>query len=96
MFSDPRRRRVSRVVPLTVLVLCLYLEFGWASHFGSDPIRETQSNVVPVTEENIKDEGKPGAPAPTFRILEDSSKFLVKDPIEEIAESAEIALQRLK
>jgi len=72
------------------LVLCSGLAL--ASQLDPNPIRDTQSKVVAVTEENIKDEGKAGAPAPTFRLVHDSGKFLVKDPLEEVMEEKEKAL----
>ena len=79
-----------RVFSSTLFMLTLFFSVnGWASRFDKDPITETQSGVVAVTEENIKDEGRPGAPAPTFKIVGNTDKFLTKDPLEEIVKEKE-------
>ena len=53
---------------------------------SGDPILETQSKAVPVTEETLKDEGRPGAPAPTFKLVHDTGIFFTKTPVETIEE----------
>lgn len=61
-----------------VVVIC---ELAWA--YGSrDPILETQSKTVAVTEETLKDEPRSGAPAPTFKLVHDTGVFFVKTPVE--------------
>lgn len=56
---------------------------GWAGILDKDPIQETQTNVVAVTEETFKKyENKPGAPAPTFKIIDDTGTFFVEKPAE--------------
>ncbi len=68
-------------------VLCMISNLAWA--FGSrDPILETQSKAVPVTEETLKDEPKPGAPAPTFKLVHDTGVFFVKAPVEQLEEAS--------
>ena len=49
--------------------------------FEKDPIKATQSNVVPVTEELLTREGELGPASPSFK-MSDSSLFLVKKPYE--------------
>jgi len=63
------------------VVLMVISSVVWA--YGSrDPILETQSKAVPVTEETLKDDAKPGAPAPTFKLVHDTGVFFVKPPVE--------------
>ena len=46
-----------------------------------DPIVETQTKTVAVTDEYLKNsEKKMGAPAPSFRLLTDTSQFFVGQP----------------
>lgn len=52
---------------------------GLSGLFDRDPVAETQTKAVPATEETIKNSGK-GAPAPTFKIVQDTSKFFVEKP----------------
>jgi len=48
-----------------------------------DPIGNTQSGVVPVTEELLTREGEPGPASPSFKMA-DTFRFLVKKPYEEV------------
>ncbi len=48
-----------------------------------DPIGNTQSGVVPVTKELLTREGELGPASPTFK-MDDTSRFLVKKPYEEV------------
>ena len=57
---------------------------GFAS-FEEDPIRKTQTKVVPVTEELLKREGEPGPASPSFKMA-DTSGFLVKEPYDQVEE----------
>ncbi len=65
-------------------VVCAFPCSGGAS-FERNPVKETQSNVVPVTEEMLNREGQLGPASPTFKI-QDTAKFMVKKPINESAE----------
>ncbi len=62
---------------------CLLNGFVWAANYDRDPIVETQSTAVPVTPETLKDE-RPGAPAPSFQMIEKSSKFLTAKSAQEL------------
>lgn len=53
-----------------------------ARAFNRDPVKETQSEGVPVTDEMLKREGQAGPASPTFQ-MKDTAKFLVKTPLEE-------------
>ncbi|MBI4388182.1 MAG: hypothetical protein HY582_03985 [Candidatus Omnitrophica bacterium] len=67
---------------VSIYVMCVNLYCsgtGLAGLFDRDPIAETQTKVVPATEETIKNSGK-GAPAPTFKIVEDTGKFFIEKP----------------
>ena len=66
----------------------LPIRFSWgAGSFERDPVVETQTKVVAVTEETLKNyEKKPGAPAPTFKLVNDSDEFLVEEPVEKSGE----------
>ena len=55
-----------------------------------EPIRSTQSDAVPVTEELLKREGDLGPASPTFK-MSDTSKFMVKRPYEKGEEGGEKA-----
>jgi len=61
--------------------------------FEKDPIKETQSKTVPVTEELLTREGDVGPASPSFK-MKDTERFLVKKPYGEVdqgvvAESSE-------
>jgi hypothetical protein len=47
--------------------------------FDKDPLKDTQSDAVPVTEELLKREGQAGPASPTYPMV-DTSGFLVKMP----------------
>jgi hypothetical protein len=51
--------------------------------FEKDPLKETQSETVPVTEELLTREGEPGPASPTYPMA-DTSRFLVKTPYENV------------
>ena len=82
-------RKLSKPLKLALFLTCVASAAGLASQFDADPIRSTQSNAVAVTEENIKDEGRPAAPAPSFHIIGNMDKFLVKMPVERVREEKE-------
>ena len=70
------------------IFICLMICLVWGAHlsfaaFKEDPIKATQTDPVPVTEELLTREGQPGPASPTFR-MEDTSKFLVKKPYEKV------------
>ncbi|MBI1977910.1 MAG: hypothetical protein HYS55_04075 [Candidatus Omnitrophica bacterium] len=54
--------------------------------FDRDPIEETQTKVVPVTQELLTREGEPGPASPTYKVS-DTARFLVKKPYEEVEKS---------
>lgn len=55
----------------------------FASSFDRDPISQTQTRGVPATEETAKN-NKKGAPAPSFKIQDDTGRFMTRAPVEEI------------
>ena len=68
----------------SVFVFSLLLLLGSLGGVGSasfeeDPIKKTQSAVVPVTSELLSREGEPGPASPTFK-MSDTSGFFVKKP----------------
>jgi hypothetical protein len=61
-------------------IVCSCLTAGHLSAgFDKDPLKETQSNTVPVTEELLTREGQPAPASPTYPLV-DTSGFLVKMP----------------
>ena len=50
--------------------------------YDDDPVKSTQSKVVPVTKELLEREGELGPASPTYK-MSDTSGFLVKKPYEE-------------
>ncbi len=73
---------IPRVIFLSGILACILQGILWADNFERDPIRETQTLGTPVTPETLKNPIKPGAPAPSFRIVTDSQRFLVGPPTE--------------
>ena len=72
-----------KAVAVAVSVLLSFVGMGWADQFERNPITETQTKGVLVTEESLKNyEKKPGAPAPTFKIVSDTAKFFVSEPFD--------------
>ncbi|MBI4368241.1 MAG: hypothetical protein HY588_02495 [Candidatus Omnitrophica bacterium] len=55
--------------------------------FDQDPIKETQSKTVPVTEELLTREGEAGPASPSFK-MKDTDRFLVKKPYEEVDQAS--------
>ena len=53
--------------------------------FDKDPLKETQSAAVPVTEELLTREGQAGPASPTYPMA-DTSGFLVQMPYEKAEE----------
>jgi hypothetical protein len=53
--------------------------------FEKDPLKETQSDTVPVTEELLTREGQAGPASPTYPMA-DTSGFLVQMPYEKAEE----------
>ena len=77
---------VAAMTAFFTIVLPIRFSLG-AGSFEKDPVVETQTKVVAVTEETFKNyEKKPGAPAPTFKLVNDSDKFLVEEPVEKNGE----------
>lgn len=58
---------------------------AYADSFKRNPIKDTQTQTVAVTEEMLKTEGQKGPASPTFK-MEDSSKFLVQKPVQKAEE----------
>ena len=72
---------------VSVLLSVLFVQISWAGVLDKDPIEETQTNAVAVTAETFKKyETKPGAPAPTFKIVNDTGTFFVEKPTEKLKE----------
>ena len=67
------------------LILCLvcFSQLGLASFDDEDPVKATQSKVVPVTKELLTREGEPGPASPTYK-MSDTSRFLVKKPYQKV------------
>ena len=76
---------------LNPTVLCLFfLSLTWCAGFAvasyeDDPIRKTQSDVVPVTKELLTREGELGPASPSFK-MPDTSSFLIKKEYQEAEE----------
>ena len=66
---------------IEVLFVCLLgtAPFAWGASFEKDPIKETQTDPVPVTEELLAREGQTGPASPTFKIG-NTAEFLVQKP----------------
>ncbi len=61
---------------------------GLASSLERNHIVETQTNVVAVTEESLKNfDKKLGAPAPTFKMVNDTGEFLTEEPVDKLQEN---------
>ena len=75
-----------KLIIFPVLIVCSHLIASrlWAG-FDQDPIAETRSDAVPVTEESLKREGQAGPASPTYPMA-DTSGFLVKVPYEKAGE----------
>ena len=71
---------MTRKLTVFLLICCFYLMVGnaWAG-FDKDPLKETQTDAVPVTEELLTKEGQSGPASPTYPMA-DTSRFLVKSP----------------
>lgn len=71
---------------LRLIILCFFWVLWHAqvssASFEKDPIKDTQSKVVPVTQELLTREGEPGPASPSFK-MSDTSGFLVKKDYEE-------------
>ncbi len=62
------------------LILIGFLPFLNASSIDKrDPIKETQTTPVPVTDELLNREGEPGPASPSFK-LKDSADFFSREP----------------
>ncbi len=77
-------KRFWKMMSLCFLFWCLSGSFHFCVAVGEkDPIKDTQSGVVPVTDELLTREGEPGPASPSFKAT-DTSIFLVKKPYEGI------------
>ena len=66
--------------------LCLVWYAGTAAAYSEeDPVKKTQSDVVPVTEELLTREGQLGPASPSFKMA-DTSSFLIKKEYQEADE----------
>ena len=73
-----------------LVIFCIFLRTGIVSAaLKEDPIKSTQSDTVPVTEELITREGEPGPASPTIK-MNDTSKFLVKKPYQKADQEEDI------
>lgn len=78
-----RLNQVLKVGLWSVFFLCFIRPTPVArASYEEDPVKTTQSNTVPVTDELLTREGEPGPASPTFK-MSDTSGFLVKKPYEE-------------
>ncbi|MBI4395200.1 MAG: hypothetical protein HY583_03275 [Candidatus Omnitrophica bacterium] len=73
---------------LGLISIAWYTSLSYAA-YEKDPIKNTQSNVVPVTQELLTREGEPAPASPTFK-MSDTSRFLVKEPYEVAEEAQEL------
>ena len=73
------KNRIQKKVLLPLAIFLLVPWVSWAGPFDKDPILETQTKAVPATEETIKNSSK-GAPAPSYKIMEDTGKFFTERP----------------
>ncbi len=72
------------VFAFLIFCSCLVIGSAWAG-FDKDPLKETQSDAVPVTEELLTREGQAGPASPTYPMA-DTSGFLVQMPYEKADE----------
>lgn len=82
---------MTRFLGIVPLQLFFCLTIGVQSVLGiqeEEPIKATQSDTVPVTEELLEREGDVGPASPTIK-MEDTSQFLVKKPYERAEEEVE-------
>lgn len=54
-----------------------------------NPVVGTQTKPVLVTQEMLENKEKKGAPAPSFKLLDDIARFFVKKPVEGEVRKAE-------
>ena len=59
-----------------LIILCFFwvlwfVQFASAS-FEEDPVKDTQSKIVPVTQELLTREGEPGPASPSFKMSDTS------------------------
>ena len=67
-------------------IVCSHLIVGSSfAGFDKAPLKETQSDTVPVTEELLTREGQAGPASPTYPMA-DTSGFLVQMPYEKAEE----------
>lgn len=71
------------VILLFLLILQTAILFA---AYEKDPIKATQTNPVPVTEELLTRESEPGPASPTFK-MKDTSGFMARKPYEEEREA---------
>ena len=84
---------MKRLVTIIFLVLISCLAVGSNLVLAvqeEEPIKATQSDAVPVTEESLGREGDVGPPSPTMKTV-DVSEFLVKKPYEKAEQEIETA-----
>ena len=68
-----------------LILMCPVLErMVFSAQMDRDPILETQSKAVPVTEETLKEGARSGAPSPTFKLINDTGEFYVQNPMEQV------------
>ena len=79
--------KVAGVVICLSLICLISSNYGFAS-VKEDPIKATQTDVVPITDELLTREGETGPASPTLR-MEDTSKFLTKKPYQKAEEQTD-------
>ena len=80
-------QHIPRILFLAVILVCATQRVGLARPIDEkDPILETQTRVVPVTADTLNNDKKPGAPAPSYKMTNDTSDFLVSEPMESVEE----------
>ena len=67
------------------MVFLFFTVVGFASIDKKDPIGDTQTKAVPITQELLTREGEPGPASPTYK-MQDTAKFLVKKPYDQAEE----------
>ena len=79
------KEQLFKVISLGVFVsLLAFSEVTFASIEDKDPIKDTQTRAVPVTQELLTREGEPGPASPTYKMQGETSKFLVKKPYDQV------------
>jgi len=97
MSAQKKERAKFPVFGAGLFLICFtFAPFGYAASIGEkEPIKETQTTPVPVTDELLNREGEPGPASPSFK-FKDSADFFFPDPYLTDEELEEVDGQRLE